>query len=505
MDKKTRKQKDPWFVAATITKNTIFAVSLPCRFFFQKWPKLGLGDKLTRYFTYFKSDFSEMWYVHSEFDAAAEFLANKMIKGPSWALKLIDKVEDWSRKFISEAKKFKELPFSKMKNEDMIKAWNKVLKWEELSHGVGTSVSWHADADKERITKAITKMIEQQIQKRKLDLSLTATFSLLSTPLEESFVVKEEKEFLKIAMEINKPILEKNHSKTFSTINKHFQKWRWLPYGHKGPAYDLEHFLDRWQALFKGGHSPAMFYKEIINKKRKTRLEQNKLFKKLKFNSYQLKLIKLAQRLVFIKEFRKGALYHGMYCYEPFFHEIAKRLGLTIKHIQAMNAWEIPKALMRGKFNRQELEARLKEAVAYVDKNKYVVWTGKKAREFFNKILKEEIGTEEIKELKGTCASPGYARGLVKIVEVSEDMAKMEKGDILISETTYPSLVPAMKKAAAIVTNAGGLTCHAAIVSRELKIPCIVGTKIVTKVLKDGDLVEVDAEKGVVKIINKAK
>jgi len=82
-----------------------------------------------------------------------------------------------------------------------------------------------------------------------------------------------------------------------------------------------------------------------------------------------------------------------------------------------------------------------------------------------------------------------------------KDMPKMKKGDIMLSETTYPALVPAMKKAAAIVTNIGGLTCHAAIVARELKIPCVVGTKIATKVLHDGQLVEVDADKGIVKII----
>jgi len=65
--------------------------------------------------------------------------------------------------------------------------------------------------------------------------------------------------------------------------------------------------------------------------------------------------------------------------------------------------------------------------------------------------------------------------------------------------------MPAIKKASAIVTNVGGITCHAAIVSRELKIPCIIGTKIATKVLKDGDLVEVDAQKGIVKILKRAK
>jgi pyruvate,water dikinase len=70
---------------------------------------------------------------------------------------------------------------------------------------------------------------------------------------------------------------------------------------------------------------------------------------------------------------------------------------------------------------------------------------------------------------------------------------------------TNPQMMPLIKDAGAIVTDEGGLTCHAAIISREMKIPCVVGTKVATRVLKDGDLVEVDAEKGVVKIIERNK
>ncbi|EKE10608.1 MAG: hypothetical protein ACD_15C00227G0001, partial [uncultured bacterium] len=67
-----------------------------------------------------------------------------------------------------------------------------------------------------------------------------------------------------------------------------------------------------------------------------------------------------------------------------------------------------------------------------------------------------------------------------------------------------PRFMSAIKKASAIITNEGGMTCHAAIISREFKIPCIVGTKIATQVLHDGDLVEVDADNGTVKIIEKS-
>ena len=79
----------------------------------------------------------------------------------------------------------------------------------------------------------------------------------------------------------------------------------------------------------------------------------------------------------------------------------------------------------------------------------------------------------------------------------------MNKGDILVSFATTPDLVSAIKKAAAIITDAGGITCHAAIISRELGVPCIVGTKIATKILHDHDIIDVNATHGKVDIIKK--
>lgn len=75
-------------------------------------------------------------------------------------------------------------------------------------------------------------------------------------------------------------------------------------------------------------------------------------------------------------------------------------------------------------------------------------------------------------------------------------------GDVLVTTMTHPEFLLLMKKASAIVTDEGGITCHAAIVARELGKPCIIGTKFATQVLKDGDMVEVDADSGVVRVID---
>ncbi|MBU4458542.1 hypothetical protein KKF60_01405 [Patescibacteria group bacterium] len=104
-------------------------------------------------------------------------------------------------------------------------------------------------------------------------------------------------------------------------------------------------------------------------------------------------------------------------------------------------------------------------------------------------------------EIKGQIAYKGKVKGVVKKVSKVFDIDKVKKGDILVAAMTMPKYLPAMKKAIAFITDEGGITCHAAIVAREMKKPCIIGTKIATDILKDGDLIEVDANEGVVRIL----
>jgi len=115
--------------------------------------------------------------------------------------------------------------------------------------------------------------------------------------------------------------------------------------------------------------------------------------------------------------------------------------------------------------------------------------------------FQEFMASSEVKEIKGIVASPGKVVGKANVILRQHQFFEFEEGDILVTTMTRPEFVPLMKKASAIITDEGGLTCHAAIVSRELKKPCIVGTKEATRVLKTGDRVEVDANSGIVRKI----
>jgi phosphohistidine swiveling domain-containing protein len=122
------------------------------------------------------------------------------------------------------------------------------------------------------------------------------------------------------------------------------------------------------------------------------------------------------------------------------------------------------------------------------------------------KLLKEKIPSR-VSEIKGVCACGGRVIGKVQVILTHKDLSKFKKGNILVTSMTTPEFVSIVEKAKAIVTDDGGMGCHAAVISREFKIPCIIGTKIATKAIKDGDLIEVDASgtKGIVKILKRAK
>lgn len=114
-------------------------------------------------------------------------------------------------------------------------------------------------------------------------------------------------------------------------------------------------------------------------------------------------------------------------------------------------------------------------------------------------LIKTEERTEKDAQkttilIKGLEASPGIADGTVKIIKKIDELDKVQKGDILVTSMTTPDMVPAMKRANGIITDKGGITCHAAIVSRELGIPCVVGTKNATKILQENSEVIINSE-----------
>ncbi|MEA3463923.1 MAG: PEP-utilizing enzyme, partial [Patescibacteria group bacterium] len=186
-----------------------------------------------------------------------------------------------------------------------------------------------------------------------------------------------------------------------------------------------------------------------------------------------------------------------------FYEIIAKEHELQFSDLMFYTPDELKNLYKKEKkVSKDELIRRKKLFLIYLKDGKIYFFSGKKARNIINKEIDKKSDKQNIKSIKGNVAFKGKVKGRVKIINNSREMKKMKKGDIIVSVMTAPRIYPALTKAKGIVTDEGGIVCHAAIVSRELKIPCIVGTKNASKILKYGDMIELDANKGEVKIIN---
>jgi phosphoenolpyruvate synthase/pyruvate phosphate dikinase len=185
------------------------------------------------------------------------------------------------------------------------------------------------------------------------------------------------------------------------------------------------------------------------------------------------------------------------YALRPTLAAFAEKAGITYDDIIQLTTKEIELLLNDNLKDLSFIKDRQDKFAIFRLENDINVLTGKKYDEiasFFG--LNEKL--DDIEIIKGSIGNKGKVRGIVAIVRKPQDSKKVEKGMILVAPETTPDFIPAMGMAAAFVTDFGGITSHAAIVAREMNKPCIIGTKIATKVLKDGDTVEVDADNGVV-------
>lgn len=264
-----------------------------------------------------------------------------------------------------------------------------------------------------------------------------------------------------------------------------------------GPALNKDYFVLLIKDLLKNEQELLVLLAKMNERITEVKKKQQNLVKELLIDEKYLKLFGILRDSIYLKSLRKDALYYSFYSYEPFLREVGKRLGLSMNQLRCMWPSEFSKAILKKDFNPKELNERFNFSVYACIDGKSKTLTGKEAEV----LAKQAPNPKDYKitELEGSTAVPGMVKGIAKIINVPEDMIKMNQGDVMISSSTNPNLVPAMKKASAIVTDIGGVICHAAIVSREMNIPCVIGTKIATKVLADGDKVEVDATKGIIK------
>ena len=294
---------------------------------------------------------------------------------------------------------------------------------------------------------------------------------------------------------LNVPLQDNTHKQEeYEMINSndikgHVKKYEWLNarYGEER-TYTIEEANEKLMCINK---------KDYLKKRKddKARLTETIDYAK-KLLRDKACLVDIFQYIIFYRTHRTDTMNKAAYFAIPMFKNTAKMHNISYDQLMRCASFEV----LQDKIPSNDiLNQRIEDCSTLLDNGEVSCLTGeesKKLIDFFN----EDV--DKLNEFKGQAACKGLVKGIAKIIHNKADFDKIKLGDILVASMTTPEMMPILKKASAFVTDEGGVTCHAAIISRELNKPCVIGTKVATKVLKDGDFVEVDANKGTIKILH---
>jgi phosphohistidine swiveling domain-containing protein len=318
-------------------------------------------------------------------------------------------------------------------------------------------------------------------------------FQALLIPTKPSFVAQEEADWQSLLAKKAGPDALKK------LLAGHLQKYFWLQNSYAGPQpLSLKQLEKRYRLDKREAKKSAALVDQAALKSR--------LIAKYAFSQPMKKIISVIDYTAAWQDERKAAIFRNIGYLGLVSEEMARRLKMKpelIYYLSDSEALDLV-SLSDLKSWSSELRNRIPGVLFFMDPQGERYISGEEYRKLDpHQILVRSFGADQAgRELRGTIANAGPALvGPVRILKSLADIKKVEPGDILVASMTRPEFMPAIRKAAAIITDEGGITCHAAIIARELNIPAIIGTKIATKTLKNGCLVEVKANHGIVRIL----
>lgn len=442
------------------------------------------GKRMEKDFILFRSGVLIDFKLKYQWDEVASHIASRLISDHDFLTKLTDLAEvamrDGSR-LICELYK---LQMDNLSNDILLEKVEAIRK-SFMAYDEITVPSWLMAGEvlKQRIIKRLKCSDEDM--------------NLLSLPAQKTYVSLYDKELL---MAVLSPKKVEDYAQRLS------EKYYWIPFGYDGPTiWDRKYFIEKITEMRKNPSKFRNSLKEIKKQEITLAKRIDSIKKRLNFQSNQWRLIEVMRKLAVWTDERKMLDYQFFYQYYRMLGELSKRHGGSIKELKYLFTEELANYIKNPKKYLQIANKRISsDILVIVEKGQVRIGGPKETRAIFNYL---KVASTATKEIRGTIASRGpkkFYRAIVKIVLSSIDMNKVDKGDIIVATMTTPDYAPVMSKAIGFITDEGGVTSHAAIVAREMNKPCIVDTKIATKIFHDGDLVEVDADKGMVKIIKKA-
>lgn len=302
--------------------------------------------------------------------------------------------------------------------------------------------------------------------------------------------------------EASKKLLE--FEKENNIIENHIKEYEWVNTEYISGGWSREKWLELFKKALLDEVRPKDRLKEIIDNFEALNKQRTEAIEELNPPKDVRHALDGLAELIAQRDWSKGWFAKALLSYSKLLDEISKRIGTDFFNIFNYSYEEIFDYFNDDrKISTEELEIRKKYGFVYIVKNgKPKVVSGKDDIEKLIQV--ENISgpfdkVEKINEFKGLGASRGKIQGIARVLEDASKIPEFKKGEIIVTYMTTMEFTPIFRKASAVITDEGGMSCHAAIVSREFKLPCIVGTKVATRAIKTGDKIEVDADNGIVR------
>jgi phosphoenolpyruvate synthase/pyruvate phosphate dikinase len=476
-----------------------------------KYSKEMIGEPFTHILI--ANDSDKSWWFENEknIDSVGAYLLTNL-QNENFAKNYYKKYHNVCRETKEHAEKVRLLDLSKLSNQKILDGYASLLEKTGMFHGLTLDID-AIDVVVEKEIKDEIKKIHPKITEREL----SSKYNSLVTPVGLSYVTEEQILLYSIAQKVKNfglvPLfdfetkivvekLKKERPELVELIDGIVEKYWWISLGwanvdcltRESIISDIKNIIREEKDLNQEIERMKCFPKDALaERNRELALTKSKKL---------VSLIEIFDNYFAFHDLRKEIQMRTNFSLIFFLLEIARRTGQKFSEVSWCWSHEIESLLKTGYFDREKALARKESLFVIVSTEGIEELTGEKAA--LRRKKETAVSQENIRDFRGVPASMGRITGRAKICFSAADaLSKIETGDVLVAPMTLPDFVPAMKKAKAIVTDEGGITAHAAIISRELKIPCLVGTKIATKVLNDGDLIEVNANHAVVTVIKK--
>ncbi|PIR74463.1 MAG: hypothetical protein COU35_02505 [Candidatus Magasanikbacteria bacterium CG10_big_fil_rev_8_21_14_0_10_47_10] len=427
-----------------------------------------------------------MYFESNEFMQAGRRLLERIKEDPSIMRNILQRIDTYADELLQASSRMREQTVAALTDRGLFEWYKKTYAIHEPLWVLGQAVNYLEHENSLLMPLLKNSLLEDGVPQSRVQ----SVLMVLTTSPRYSFMQAEEQDLLKIAT-----------GDSSASVEDHWKKYQWMGYGWAGPPYDISYYQDRLELLEGDRERSRSFVKSEDAYALDVEAKKREVKKEYSFSEKTLAFAGFVEDIIRLKAYRVDVSHQYYWSMEPYFREIGRRKHLSVRQLQAVLPPEMEDLLLHGRFDENQLNARWTQDVIFIKEGTMQEEPGPIAREYLA-ALEDITGFDTLPdELSGDCGSPGSARGEVCIIVDPKDIGTMEQDAILVSHMTDPRFVPAMKKARAIVAEIGGITCHAAIVARELGIPCVIGVKKATKFLKDGDRIEVDADNGVVKKI----